>query len=85
MIQLLQPNPVKTKPADDPKSSGYPADLNPLVDTLSADTFTLRRKKTRKNTIGTIMNSGVLVTEGIHSVSTITTVLDVPVDVSVSQ
>lgn len=29
LIQLLQPNPVKTKPADDPKRSGYPADPNP--------------------------------------------------------
>lgn len=51
MIQLLQANPVKTKPADDPKSSGYPADPNPLVDALSADTFTLHGKKTDSNEI----------------------------------
>lgn len=60
MIQLLQPNPVKTKPADDPKSSGYPADPNPLVDALSSNTFTLHRRKTnstkKKNTI-VIINS----------------------------
>lgn len=49
MIQLLQPNPVKTKPADDPKSSGYPADPNPLVNGLNPDTFTLQRKKTNTN------------------------------------
>ncbi|KAJ8386865.1 hypothetical protein AAFF_G00165660 [Aldrovandia affinis] len=34
-IQLLQPNPAKTEPADDPKSSGYPVDPNPLVNWLS--------------------------------------------------
>ena len=47
MIQLLQPNPVKTKPADDPKSSGYPADPNPLVNGLNPDTFTLQRKEAK--------------------------------------
>ena len=39
LIQLLQPNPFKTKLADDPKSSGHPADPNPLLDALSPDTF----------------------------------------------
>lgn len=38
LIQLLQPNPVKTKPADDPKRSNYPADPNPL-DILEMNTF----------------------------------------------
>lgn len=38
LIQLLQPNPVKTKPADDPKRSGYPADPNPS-DILETNTF----------------------------------------------
>lgn len=45
LIQLLQPNPVKTKPADDPKSSDYSADPNPPIDALSTDTFTFHKKK----------------------------------------
>lgn len=80
MIQLLEPNPVKTKPADDPKSSGYPADLNPLVDALSTDTFTFHRKKTnstkKKNTVVRSVNSGLqacrhLDPDGRHTVNAI--------------
>lgn len=46
MIQLLQENPVKTKPADDPKSSGDIADPNPLVDALNTDTFPFPSERT---------------------------------------
>jgi hypothetical protein len=51
LIQLLQLNPVKTKPADDPKSSGYPADPNPLVNGLIPDTFSGERTGNTKTNV----------------------------------